>query len=36
MDMSELIIDFVEHLEVEQGRSSKTAENYRRYLERFL
>lgn len=36
MDMSELIIDFVEHLEVERGRSSKTAENYRRYLERFL
>lgn len=36
MDISELIIDFIEHLEVEQGRSSKTAENYRRYLERFL
>lgn len=34
--MSELIIDFVEHLEVERGRSSKTAENYRRYLERFI
>ena len=36
MDMAELIIDFIEHLEVERGRSSKTAENYRRYLERFL
>lgn len=36
MYMSELIIDFVEHLEVERGRSSKTAENYRRYLERFI
>ncbi len=36
MYMSELIIDFIEHLEVERGRSSKTAENYRRYLERFV
>lgn len=36
MYMSELIIDFVEYLEVERGRSSKTSENYRRYLERFV
>ena len=36
MYMSELIIDFIEHLEVERGRSAKTAENYRRYLERFI
>ncbi len=36
MDMSELIIDFVEYLEVERGRSPKTSENYKRYLERFL
>lgn len=36
MFMSELLIDFIEHLEVERGRSSKTSENYRRYLERFL
>lgn len=36
MFMSELVMDFIEHLEVERGRSSKTAENYRRYLERFL
>ena len=34
--MSELIIDYVEHIEVERGRSAKTAENYRRYLERFI
>ncbi|MFZ1317635.1 MAG: site-specific tyrosine recombinase/integron integrase [Candidatus Saccharimonas aalborgensis] len=36
MYMSELIIDFIEHMEVERGRSAKTAENYRRYLERFI
>ena len=34
--MSELILDFIEHLEVEGGRSAKTAENYRLYLERFV
>lgn len=34
--VSELIGDFVEHLEVEKGRSKKTAENYERYLNRFL
>lgn len=34
--MSELILDFVESLEVEGGRSSKTAENYSHYLERFI
>ncbi len=32
----ELISDFVEYLEIEKGRSKKTAENYQRYLERFL
>lgn len=36
MFMSELILDYIEHLEVEGGRSAKTAENYRRYLERFI
>lgn len=36
MYMSELIIDFIEYLEVERGRSPKTSENYRRYLERFI
>lgn len=35
MYVSELILDFIEHLEVEGGRSSKTAENYTLYLERF-
>lgn len=34
--MSELILDYIEHLEVEGGRSAKTAENYRLYLERFV
>lgn len=36
MFMSELVMDFVEHLEVEGGRSPKTAENYRHYLSRFI
>ena len=36
MYMSELIDDYAEHLEIERGRSPKTSENYRRYLERFL
>lgn len=36
MYMSELISDYIEHLEVEGGRSAKTAENYHLYLERFI
>jgi site-specific recombinase XerD len=36
MYTSELILDFIEHLEVEGGRSAKTAENYKLYLERFV
>jgi site-specific recombinase XerD len=36
MYMSELILDYIEHLEVEGGRAAKTAENYRLYLERFV
>lgn len=36
MYTSELILDYIEHLEVEGGRSSKTAENYKLYLERFV
>jgi len=36
MYMSELILDYVEHLEVEGGRSAHTAENYTLYLERFV
>lgn len=34
--LSDLVNDFVEHLEVEGGRSSKTAENYQHYLYRFM
>jgi site-specific recombinase XerD len=34
--MSELILDYIEHLEVEGGRSSHTAQNYKLYLERFV
>lgn len=36
MYTSELLIDFIEHLEVEGGRSIKTSENYRLYIERFV
>lgn len=36
MFTSELILDFIESLEVEGGRSAKTAENYKLYLERFV
>ena len=36
MYMSELLRDYVEHLEVEGGRSAKTAENYAIYLSRFV
>lgn len=36
MYISELILDYIEHLEVEGGRSFKTAENYKLYLERFI
>ena len=36
MYISDLIEDFLEHLEIESGRSRKTIENYRLYLERFL
>ena len=31
-----MINDFLEHLEIEAGRSKKTVENYRLYLERFV
>lgn len=34
--MSELLQDYIEHLEVEGGRSAKTAENYHLYLQRFV
>ena len=36
MYMSELMTDYIEHLEVEGGRSAKTAENYHLYLDRFV
>lgn len=33
---SDLINDFIEHIEVERGRSQKTAENYYLYLQRLI
>ena len=36
MYLSELIGDFIEHLEVEGGRAVRTTENYQRYLERLM
>lgn len=36
MYMSELINEYIEHLEVEGGRSANTASNYTLYLERFI
>lgn len=36
MHVSDLLLDYIEHLEVEGGRSVKTAENYTLYLERFV
>lgn len=36
LEVSELITDYVEHIEVEKGRTQNTAENYERYLYRFL
>lgn len=36
MDISDLIIDFIEHIEVERGRAQKTAENYHLYLQRLV
>ena len=34
--MYDLLNDFLEHLEIESGRSKKTVNNYKLYLERFL
>lgn len=34
--LPDMIMDYVEHLEVEGGRSAKTAESYRLYLERLV
>jgi len=36
MDIASLIKDYLAYLEIERGRSKKTAENYKHYLERFL
>jgi site-specific recombinase XerD len=36
MYLSELIIDFLEYLEIERGRSQKTTENYHLYLNRLV
>lgn len=36
MDISELVTDFLESLEIEKGRSTKTVENYGLYLARFI
>ena len=36
MDISDLISNFLESLEIEKGRSTKTTENYGLYLARFL
>ena len=36
MYISELIPDFLESLEIEKGRSTRTIENYRLYLNRFF
>lgn len=36
MDISELVADFLESLEIEKGRSMKTVENYGLYLARFI
>ncbi|MDO8335643.1 MAG: tyrosine-type recombinase/integrase [Candidatus Saccharibacteria bacterium] len=36
MYLSDAIVDFLEYLEVERGRSQKTAENYHLYLQRLM
>lgn len=34
--LSDLIADFIEHVEIERGRSQKTAENYHLYMQRLV
>ncbi|MFA5776908.1 MAG: site-specific tyrosine recombinase/integron integrase [Parcubacteria group bacterium] len=36
MNISQLLTDFLEYLEIERNRSQKTIENYHHYLERFF
>ena len=35
MTINKLIIDFLEYLEIEKGRTITTSQNYHRYLEKF-
>jgi len=36
MNLESLVQNYLEYLEIERGRSRKTTENYRHYLDRFL
>ena len=36
MDIKDLKIQYLEHLEIEKNRSQKTLENYGRYFDRFF
>lgn len=36
MSLDDLRVEFLEHLEIEKGRSVKTTENYDRYLKRYI
>lgn len=36
MDIKKLVIEFLEYLEIEKGRSQKTLENYSHYLRKFI
>ena len=36
MNIAQIHKEFLEHLEIEKGRSLKTVENYDRYIKRFL
>ena len=36
LPLSELVTDFLEHLEIEQNRSQKTISNYDHYLQRLV
>ena len=36
MNLSELVTDFLEHLEIEQNRSQQTIANYDHYLRRLV
>ena len=36
MKLEDVLLDYLEYLEIELNRSEKTVENYRHYLERFF